>query len=242
MPGIDRAPSNRRICATAVPVSAFSGMTLTVWTVGHSTRSLADFLAVLRRYRIEAVADVRRFPGSSRQPQYQKPVLEAALHAAGIDYTSLLALGGRRRPVPNTSNTAWRHPAFRGYADHLDSEEFATGLFELLMVASGFRTAVMCAEVLWWRCHRRLIADVLVSLGAAVIHILDTESAQAHRLAASARLVRGVLTYVPERPANGSRSGAGAAPFVDGTRRYRLLSYDGRPRSSRGSRRASSRW
>lgn len=242
MPGIDRPPSNRRICATAAPDSAFSSMTLTVWTVGHSTRPLADFLAVLQRYRIEAVADVRRFPGSSRQPQYRKPVLEAALHDAGVDYVSLLALGGRRQPDSDTPNTAWRHPAFRGYADHLDSEEFATGLFELLMAAWGLRTAVMCAEVLWWRCHRRMIADVLVSFGAHVIHILDAKSAQAHRLAAPARLVRGVLTYVPERQGNGRRPGAGAAHPMVGARRYPLRSYDGRPRSSRASRRASSRW
>jgi hypothetical protein len=110
------------------------------------------------------------------------------------------------------------------------------------MVAWGLRTAVMCAEVLWWRCHRRMIADVLVALGARVIHILDVKSAHAHRLAAPARLVRGVLTYVPERQANGRRSEAGAAPAVVGTRRYPLLSYDGRPRSPRASRRASSRW
>jgi uncharacterized protein (DUF488 family) len=217
-------------------------MTLTVWTVGHSTRSLADFLAILRPYRIEAVVDVRRFPGSSRQPQYQKAVLEAALRAAGIDYLSLAALGGRRAPAANTTNTAWRHPAFRGYADHLASEEFATGLFELLMVASGLRTAVMCAEVLWWRCHRRMIADVLVSLGARVSHIMDAETSPAHRLRAPARLVGGVLTYAPERQANRRRSAAGAAPAVVRTSRYALPSYEGRPRSSRASRRASSRW
>lgn len=172
---------------------------LTVWTVGHSTRPLADFLAVLRRYRIEAVADVRRFPGSRRQPQYQRSALEGALRAAGIDYLPVPELGGRRPPAADSPNTGWRHPAFRGYADHLDSEEFATGLLEVLMVAPGLSTAVMCAEVLWWRCHRRLIADVLVSLGVRVIHILDAKTAQAHRLAAPARLVRGVLSYAPER-------------------------------------------
>jgi uncharacterized protein (DUF488 family) len=146
-------------------------------------------------------------------------VLEAALRAAGIDYLSVLALGGRRQPASSTPNTAWRHPAFRGYADHLASEEFATGLFELLMVASGFRTAVMCAEVLWWRCHRRMIADVLVSLGWRVVHILDAETAQAHRLTAPARLVRGMLTYVPARQASRRSSVAGAAPAVVSTKR-----------------------
>jgi uncharacterized protein (DUF488 family) len=178
-------------------------MTLLVWTVGHSTRPLPDFLAVLAAYRIEMVADVRRFPGSRSQPQYQKSALESALHAPGIAYISLPDLGGRRQPASNTPNTAWRHPAFRGYADHIVGEEFAAGLVELLMLAWGLRTAVMCAEILWWRCHRRMIADVLVSLGARVIHILDARTAQDHRLTAPARLVRGVLTYVPQGSAYG---------------------------------------
>jgi uncharacterized protein (DUF488 family) len=173
-------------------------MTLTVWTVGHSTRPLPDFLAVLAAYRIELVADVRRFPGSRSQPQHQQPALESALHQAGIGYIWLPDLGGRRRPVPDSPNTAWRHPAFRGYADHLAGEEFAAGLFELLALAWGLRTAVMCAEILWWRCHRRMIADVLVSLGARVIHIMDAETAQPHRLRAPAGLVGGVLSYLPE--------------------------------------------
>ena len=174
-------------------------MRLTVWSVGHSTRSLAELLAVLAPYGIEAVADVRRFPASRRQPQYDRPALEAGLHAAGIDYRSIPALGGRRQPLSKTPDNAWRHPAFRGYADHLASEEFAAGLFELLMLAWGLRTAVLCAEVLWWRCHRRLIADVLVSLGARVVHILGAKTARAHELAAPARVIRGALTYAPER-------------------------------------------
>jgi uncharacterized protein (DUF488 family) len=173
-------------------------MTLKVWTVGHSTRPLKDFLEVLAEYRIELVADVRRFPGSRSQPQYQQPALESTLHGTGIGYIWLPGLGGRRRPVSDSPNTGWRHPAFRGYADHMASEEFATGLFELLTVAGGLRTAVMCAEILWWRCHRRMIADVLVSLGAHVIHIVDAKTAQAHRLAAPARLVGGVLSYTPD--------------------------------------------
>jgi uncharacterized protein (DUF488 family) len=174
-------------------------MTVTVWTVGHSTRSLPEFLAILAPYGIKAVADVRRFPGSRRQPQYNEPVLAAALHAAGIDYISIPALGGRRQPASKAPRSAWRNPAFQGYADHLDSDEFAAGLFELLMLAWGLRTAVMCAEVLWWRCHRRMIADVLVSLDARVIHIMDAKTAHAHQLRAPARVVRGVLTYAPER-------------------------------------------
>lgn len=170
---------------------------LTVWTVGHSTRSTPEFLDLLAAYRIELVADVRRFPGSRSQPQYQQGALEAALHLAGIDYAWLPDLGGRRRPDSNTPNTAWRHPAFRGYADHMASEEFAAGLLELLSLAWGLRTAIMCAEILWWRCHRRIIADVLVSLGGQVNHILDAGVARDHRITAPAHLVRGVLSYLP---------------------------------------------
>ena len=169
-----------------------------LWTVGHSTRPLPDFLRLLASYRIEVVADVRRFPGSRSQPQYQQATLRTALGSAGMDYLALPELGGRRRPAPDTANTGWRHPAFRGYADHLAGEEFAGGLFELLMVARGLRTAVMCAEILWWRCHRRMIADVVVSLGARVIHILDAETARPHSLMMPARVVRGVLTYASE--------------------------------------------
>ncbi|MEP7327108.1 MAG: DUF488 domain-containing protein [Gemmatimonadota bacterium] len=176
-------------------------MTLTVWTIGHSTRSLCDFQAILESYGIEAIADVRRFPGSRHQPQYSRPTLEAALDTARIHYIHLPALGGRRPPVSGGPATAWRHPAFQGYAEHLASEEFASGLFDLLMLAWGLRTAIMCAEVLWWRCHRRMIADVLVSLGVRVIHILDARTARAHQLRAPARMVRGLLTYAPVRRA-----------------------------------------
>ena len=174
-------------------------MSLTLWTVGHSTRPLSDFLGVLAEYRIELVADVRRFPGSRSQPQYQQPALEPALRAAEIGYIWLPGLGGRRRPVPRTPNTAWQHSAFRGYADHLAGEEFAAGLLELLTLAWGLRTAIMCAEILWWRCHRRMIADVLVSLGARVIHIRDVNTAETHRLRTPAHLVRGVLSYLPAK-------------------------------------------
>ena len=187
-------------------------MTLTVWTVGHSTRTLPEFVAVLAAYDIELVADVRRFPGSRRLPQYLRGALEQELPRAGLDYLSIPALGGRRRPTSKPAASAWRHAAFQGYADHVETEEFAGGLMELLMVAWGLRTALMCAEVLWWRCHRRMIADVLVALGAHVIHIIDGKTVQVHRLAPPARLVRGVLTYAPQRRVGGTVSMVRAAP------------------------------
>lgn len=167
----------------------------TVWTLGHSTRPIGEMLAVLRAHGITQVADVRRFPGSRRQPQYGSAAFARSLARAGIAYLWLPALGGRRRPSPASPNQGWRHPAFRGYADHLDTDEFSAGLLELLMAAQAQPTALMCAERLWWRCHRRLIADVLVALGLQVVHIRDAAAAEPHRLAPPARLRRGRLTY-----------------------------------------------
>ena len=173
-------------------------MAPTVWTIGHSTRTIDEFLAVLDAHRIEVVVDVRRFPGSRRLPHFQAEALEAALATHDMDYEWTPALGGRRRPDSASPNDGWRHPAFRAYADHVATEEFAAGLFELLMIAHGLRTVVMCSEVLWWRCHRRIISDVVTSLGGEVLHIRDAGAAERHRLAAPARVVRGVLTYVSE--------------------------------------------
>lgn len=116
----------------------------------------------------------------------------------GNDYVWLESLGGRRRGDPASANTAWRHPAFRAYADHIMSEEFAEGLFELLMIANGARTAIMCAEVLWWRCHRRLISDVLVSLDIRVEHIMGDGKVEEHKIAPPAHLVGGALSYAAD--------------------------------------------
>lgn len=170
-------------------------MTLTVWTIGHSTRTPAAFLEVLDTQAIELVADVRRFPGSRRLPHFARPALEADLQSAGILYEWLPSLGGRRSARPDSMNDGWHHPAFRGYADHLLTEEFADGLAELLMLAYGLRTVIMCAELLWWRCHRRLIADVLTTLGISVIHIRDATVVEHHRLAPPGHLVDGALSY-----------------------------------------------
>ena len=168
---------------------------MTVWTIGHSTRSTEEFLATLAAHEIEAVVDVRRFPGSRRLPHFGSEALEASLRSGGVSYAWIDALGGRRRADAESPNDAWNNNAFRGYADHTGTEEFADGLIELLMVASGLRTAIMCAELLWWRCHRRIIADVLVSIGYEVRHIRDASAAELHELAPPARLVDGVLTY-----------------------------------------------
>ena len=168
---------------------------MTIWTIGHSTRSADDFLAVLAAHDIETLVDVRRFPGSRRLPQFGSDALAASLASHDIAYQWLPELGGRRRPDPASPNDGWRNDAFRAYADHIASEEFARGLSALLTLAAGARTAIMCAELLWWRCHRRLIADVLTSLGHEVRHIRDAGEAERHELAPPARIVDGVLTY-----------------------------------------------
>jgi uncharacterized protein (DUF488 family) len=168
---------------------------VTIWTIGHSTRTADELMAVLAAHEIDVIVDVRRFPGSRRLPQFGSVALAASLDAAGIGYRWIEALGGRRQADPESPNDGWENDAFRGYADHLETEEFADGLFELLIIAEGLRTAVMCAELLWWRCHRRLIADVLVSIGYEVRHIRDANPSEVHTLAPPARMVDGLLTY-----------------------------------------------
>jgi uncharacterized protein (DUF488 family) len=173
---------------------------MTVWTIGHSTRTIDDFLAILAVHGIETLVDVRRFPGSRRLPQFGSDAVAAALAEHGIGYRWIEALGGRRRLDQASPNDGWRNDSFRAYADHIATEEFARGLDELLMLASASRTTIMCAELLWWRCHRRLIADVLTYLGHEVRHIRDTGEAELHHLLPPARIVDGALTYAsPER-------------------------------------------
>jgi uncharacterized protein (DUF488 family) len=167
----------------------------TVWTIGHSTRPIGEFLDLLSEFGIEAIADVRRYPGSRHQPQYAHDTFSRTIEETGRVYRWLPSLGGRRRPAPESPNTVWRSAAFRGYADYVATEEFAAGLMELAMLAGGLRTAIMCAEAVWWRCHRSLIADVLKSLGFRVMHILGAGSAKEHPYTPPARIVAGRLTY-----------------------------------------------
>jgi uncharacterized protein (DUF488 family) len=142
-----------------------------VWTVGHSTQALDAFAALLRAHGVRCVADVRRFPGSRRHPQFGREALTAGLAADGIAYEHLEALGGRRSVAPGSVNDGWENAAFRAYADHMASAEFAAGLERLEALAARRPTAVMCAEALWWQCHRRLVADALVARGWEVAHI-----------------------------------------------------------------------
>jgi uncharacterized protein (DUF488 family) len=167
----------------------------TVWTIGHSTHSFETFVGLLETYKVEAVADVRKLPGSRRLPHFDQEVLSQALGKHDIAYQWFPALGGRRRGRKDSANTAWRNASFRAYADHLESAEFAAGFAELLQLAQRTRTTLMCAEAVWWRCHRALISDVLKVRGIEVIHILDATHATPHPYTSAARIVDGHLTY-----------------------------------------------
>lgn len=169
-----------------------------VYTIGHSTRDIDRFIALLEREHIQHVADVRSFPGSRRNPQFGREALAASLAARGIGYSHHPELGGRRHTRPDSPNGAWRNESFRGYADYMLTPAFATALDVLLDRAARERTAIMCAEAVPWRCHRSLISDALVALGVDVQHILDART-EPHHLTPFAIVRDGVLYYPPEQ-------------------------------------------
>jgi uncharacterized protein (DUF488 family) len=166
-----------------------------IYTVGHSTRTADAFLALLRAHGIQLVADVRTVPRSRRHPQFTREALEDFLHVHGIDYEHYAALGGLRKPRRDSVNTGWRHPAFRGYADHMESEQFQRALEQLARAAAARTTAVMCAEAVWWQCHRKLLADALLVAGVPVRHIMSETEAKPHELSEFARASDGRVTY-----------------------------------------------
>ncbi|WP_333618059.1 DUF488 domain-containing protein [Dietzia sp.] len=169
------------------------------FTIGHSTRSIDEFLGLLRENCIAQLVDVRRLPGSSRYPQFDQDALSASLDAAGIGYRRAEALTGRRpvsRTVPFAVNAWWQNRSFHNYADHALSSDFAAALAELREQGSSSRTVVMCSEAVWWRCHRRIIADHLLARGDDVRHVLDSQHVDEARLSDGA-LIRedGNVTY-----------------------------------------------
>jgi uncharacterized protein (DUF488 family) len=166
-----------------------------IFSVGHGARSLEEFLAILREVKIAVLADVRSFPGSRRYPQFGAKALAGALADEGIAYVHLVGLGGRRDPRDDSPHRALRVAAFRGYADHMATDDFAHDHARLTEIARARRTAFMCAETLWWRCHRRMIADRLVVDGWTVTHLLGPGKSEPHVLWNTARIVDGHLIY-----------------------------------------------
>jgi uncharacterized protein (DUF488 family) len=167
----------------------------TLWTIGHSTRSLNEFLALLKGNAIEVLADVRHYPGSRKYPHFNVEPLQDGLQEAGIRYEAFTELGGRRKVQPGSPNTAWRHPAFRGYADYMQTKEFRDGIERLKALASKQRTAIMCSEAVWWRCHRGLVSDLFKLNGMRVLHIMGPSSPAEHPYTSAAHVVDGHLDY-----------------------------------------------
>jgi len=167
-----------------------------IYTVGHSTRTADEFLTLLRAHRVTGVGDVRTVPRSRRHPHFSHEALATYLTGQGIGYIHLPGLGGLRKPKPDSPNAGWRHEAFRGYADHMGTPEFADGLHALLaFAAGGHEAAVMCAEAKWWQCHRQLLADALAARGIEVRHIMSVHDAPRHELTPFARITGSTVHY-----------------------------------------------
>jgi len=170
-----------------------------IWTIGHSTRTIDEFISLLKENEINLLVDVRAWPGSKRYPQLNKDALAESLNAHGIRYEHLPELGGKRQSKPDSRNAAWRNASFRGYADYMETKQFQKGIERLLDVAAeSGATAIMCAEAVWWRCHRSLIADYLKARGLEVMHLLGTKKVEPHPYTSAARIVDRNLSYSPE--------------------------------------------
>jgi len=176
---------------------ARSGASVTgrIYTIGHGNRTSDELVEALRSQRIEQLVDVRSFPGSRRHPQFGRQELERSLPEHGIAYTWMKDLGGRRRPRPDSHHTGWRVESFRAYADYMETPAFSAALDELARLARERLTAYMCAERLWWQCHRRLISDALAVRGMDVVHILDAQKSEPHKLTDFLRVENGRLVY-----------------------------------------------
>ena len=167
----------------------------TIWTIGHSTRPFDVFVGLLHHYGIQLLVDVRSFPGSRKYPQFNKEALELAIPENGIEYIHMKELGGRRKVDPNSKNTAWRHEAFRGYADYMETDDFKQGMEQLEAIALKQRTAYMCSEAVWWRCHRSMVSDYLKLNGWLVHHIMDVGKSTEHTYTQPAKIINGQLSY-----------------------------------------------
>lgn len=170
----------------------------TLYTIGHSNRSLEDFLALLTQYGIQRLVDVRLLPGSKKYPHFNQETLEAALKDKGVDYVHMKALGGRRTPVKDSINMAWQNKAFRGYADYMQTGEFSATIGELVHLSQEKTTTVMCSEAVPWRCHRALIGDAMLVRGFEVLDIISPTSLRPHKLIPWAKAEGQTITYPAE--------------------------------------------
>ena len=196
-------------------IGVFCSM-MRIWTIGHSTRSIEDFISLLEKNEIKLLADVRSLPGSKRYPHFNKEAFAKSLREHAIRYEHFPELGGRRKPKKDSRNTVWRNASFRGYADYMETEEFHDGIERLLAFARNdglgsrrndrdgsetvtpWSAAIMCAEALWWRCHRALLSDYLNVRGIEVMHILDANKSELHPFTSAARITHGTLSYATE--------------------------------------------
>jgi uncharacterized protein (DUF488 family) len=197
-----------------------------IWTIGHSTRTIEEFISLLKENEINLLADVRAWPGSKQYPHFNKDALAKSLSAQGISYEHFPELGGKRKTKPDSRNTGWRNASFRGYADYMETEQFQKGIERLLAFTrndgppqDGFAvanlgsrrnecdgweavtpwpTAIMCAEAVWWHCHRSLVADYLKARGVEVLHILNVNKVDPHPYTPVARIVNGKLSYAAD--------------------------------------------
>jgi len=170
----------------------------TIWTIGHSNRTLETFIELLQSFNIQLVTDVRQFPGSRKYPYFNKEELQVSLPHHNLNYIHLVELGGRRKPAKDSPNITWKNDAFRAYADYMETDEFLKAVNNLEQLALQQTTAYMCSEAVWWSCHRSMISDYLKANGWTVMHIMDVNKATEHPYTSPAKIVDGKLTYRPD--------------------------------------------
>ena len=166
-----------------------------IWTIGHSTHPLEEFLEWLHSHKMEALVDIRRYPGSRKYPHFNREALADSLPKNGIFYHHFENLGGRRKAKPDSVNQVWRHPSFRGYADYMETSEFKSTIEELKAIAAEKRTVIMCSEAVWWSCHRAMVSDYLKTEGWKVLHIMSPHKTTEHPYTKPAKIEDGKLVY-----------------------------------------------
>lgn len=170
----------------------------TLYTIGHSTRTIEEFLELLKSFDIKMLADIRRLPGSRKFPQFDQDNLKRSLEENGIEYIYREDLGGRRKPSASSVNTVWRNKSFQAYADYMETKAFANGAAELADIATQKTTAIMCSEAVWWRCHRSMVSDYFKAKGWEVLHIMALGKVTEHPYTAPARVVGEQVFYSAE--------------------------------------------